>query len=1013
MLLRLAAIVLLIFLTRALCAAEPAELLGSRIVKLWQFDNSAEGWEPDHNVSALTVRNGAISFRNTGFDPWILNRSPDVDDVSKCGFLGLRMRSSAPGSNQVYFVTDKSPDPAANGDASITVIGDGRFHFYEIPMSKLPSWQGRLSMLRLDPANGGREQQAEIEIDWIALYQTPPRIRVDRPSVVRTDAGSVLRLRIVNEGGERQPDLTVGAQRTGAIDPGKSVNCSLEVPAGQDRVRAVGQSEGKVVFSTVVIPPSASDRRLARMANQAAELEITGSEARLSALINGRAVPMGVFRPLATLAFRDGAGSFRYVELRPDTVVSADGNTVVVETREPGVGTIRWTFKLPEGARDGLLTCEMKATAPMDVLRFEGPRLLAGEGSFGSAKAHALFPGLEYIDADEESSSPDYCGPNLADRRVPHPYKVTVPLMAVETNGAFVGLSWDPMAEWARGQRFVSAGFEAPNKSSGQANHLMTLFAPSVPDYLSENSEFARRAYALEPGKPITVSFRFFARPGTIADVVPHYFAERGMPKPPPVPHGVEGTIDLCFRAFTESLYDSRKNGWKTHFGLKDRCVFRPEYAALVLGESLRKNDPSIAEKCKIAPGAQLAQFMGTSLDWFSAGQDSYSEGLLAAQAPDGGFPYRESEEMHKKVRDIAESAGIEASSLGKDGDTNAGYIAVSLNQILRRALITGNKRYIEAGLRGLEKMNSFTVPRGGETWEVPLHAPDLHSAGLSVDANLMGYQLTGDERYLEYARYWAYSGVPFVYSWTPPISAETPVVHYDSRGEGKNTVASDPAEFYDNPRRRVNPGATIPVFGTSFYVVKWFGWPVQWCGMAWANSVRRYLAVRSEPVLDAVSRAVFASGTQQQTERGFLAGCYTDVWGVEPEGNSPVFIGPTLICDLAYALKKEKSPTTVQSVGFNLKSGRAYLSTFALVERLASSGSTFRATLKFYANQDLYSSIAAVEKPLRVKMSGKSLLEVRDLRASPAGWFYDPANKALHVKYRPTSRQSRLAVDW
>src|SRR6187455_3096504 len=54
----------------------------------------------------------------------------------------------------------------------------------------------------------------------------------------------------------------------------------------------------------------------------------------------------------------------------------------------------------------------------------------------------ALFPGLEYLEGPEPSSSDrDAKGP-LADRRRPDPAKVTVPLMAYEVDGALVALMW-------------------------------------------------------------------------------------------------------------------------------------------------------------------------------------------------------------------------------------------------------------------------------------------------------------------------------------------------------------------------------------------------------------------------------------------------------------------------------------------------------------------------------------------------------------------------------------------
>jgi len=92
-------------------------------------------------------------------------------------------------------------------------------------------------------------------------------------------------------------------------------------------------------------------------------------------------------------------------------------------------------------------------------------------------------------------------------------------------------------------------------------------------------------------------------------------------------------------------------------------------------------------------------------------------------------------------------------------------------------------------------------VPRGAQTWEVPLHTPDILASAHLVRCYLYAYQLTGDADLLEQARYWAWTGVPFVYLEQP--------------------VPGDVGLY-----------ATIPVFGATQWVASWLGKPVQWCGL-------------------------------------------------------------------------------------------------------------------------------------------------------------------------------------
>lgn len=84
------------------------------------------------------------------------------------------------------------------------------------------------------------------------------------------------------------------------------------------------------------------------------------------------------------------------------------------------------------------------------------------------------------------------------------------------------------------------------------------------------------------------------------------------------------------------------------------------------------------------------------------------------------------------------------------------------------------------------------------------------------VRAYTLGYELTGETGFLTQARYWAWTGVPFVYLVNPT----------------------------DKP---VGPYATIAVFGaTQWQAPVWLGLPVQWCGLVYADAL--YRLVRNDP---------------------------------------------------------------------------------------------------------------------------------------------------------------------
>jgi hypothetical protein len=138
------------------------------------------------------------------------------------------------------------------------------------------------------------------------------------------------------------------------------------------------------------------------------------------------------------------------------------------------------------------------------------------------------------------------------------------------------------------------------------------------------------------------------------------------------------------------------------------------------------------------------------------------------------------------------------------------GLTASVLAGLLEAASFSGDRALWQEGLRLLQALDQYrhTVPRGAQTWEIPLHTPDILAAGYLVRAYTLGYEFTGDRRWLEQARYWAWTGVPFLYLHPP---------------------TSRPVGLYN----------TIPVLGATAWVAPcWIGLPVQWCGLVYGEAL-------------------------------------------------------------------------------------------------------------------------------------------------------------------------------
>jgi hypothetical protein len=486
------------------------------------------------------------------------------------------------------------------------------------------------------------------------------------------------------------------------------------------------------------------------------------------------------------------------------------------------------------------------------LYRYDGPVLRAGDGTFGSAKFEALFPGLEYLAAHEASSSDRDILPPGDLRAVPHPRRICIPAMAVTSpEHDLVALLWDNEQHWLEGHDQPSAVFASPNlietgdprlvpagfpvERSGN-NHLMGLFAPSIPEFLEENELRARKPLVLAAGTGITLSSVLLVRPhAEVLDAVTEWL---GWMRPGPIgdpPMTVREHYALSLRAFEELLYTPGE-GWANVQNWEPAPNSPTARAYLYLAEQLQRPElrRTAIERIGVDRDVLLALHIG-GVPRALRNARSSGFGALRGREPDGDWLFRPTEK----------TAG-----LGRAGDTNVGMAAGPVRQVLRSAAQTADPVLLEQGIRGLEWMRQWRVPRGAQVWEIPLHAPDILASAHACDAFLWGYRLTGDRSYLDDAVYWARTGLPFIYFWQTPVRDLEPM-----------------------------RGGTIPIFGATFYVGSWFGRLVQWCGLEYAET----LLARYDSSHDwrTIARDITVSGwRQQQTKEGYQ-GLYPDSWSM------------------------------------------------------------------------------------------------------------------------------------
>ncbi|HLY73754.1 MAG TPA: hypothetical protein VKU80_06505 [Planctomycetota bacterium] len=331
-----------------------------------------------------------------------------------------------------------------------------------------------------------------------------------------------------------------------------------------------------------------------------------------------------------------------------------------------------------------------------------------------------LFPGLEFIEGKEFSSSDRDARGSLADRRRPDPSQVTVPLMAVEAEGALIALLRKDAAQ---------PYFEA--------------------------RESTRMGLAPRDG-PIEAVLLF--EPGaTVLEAIPRWLSHfGGLPPPDPWPRTIDQELALCKAGFASVAAERGKH---RHAAGRDwPADWTPGFGVLL-------------------------HLLGEPVDWFDYSDllSTVNCHILRWEAPFyAGEPAtaRKLVERMKILVDMRKGddgewgfhpMSAEQRKLGEAGDSVLGTSAENSFSVAKAARMTGDPSLKAAALDVLVRLRRHRVPRGGQSWECPLYEPDLLAAAFAVGAYVEAWKLSGDRAYLADAVRWAKAGLPFLYLWSLP----------------------------------------------------------------------------------------------------------------------------------------------------------------------------------------------------------------------------------------------------
>jgi len=553
----------------------------------------------------------------------------------------------------------------------------------------------------------------------------------------------------------------------------------------------------------------------------------------------GQQLAIGFNRPM--LGYLQGDQQ-RWMDLKQaaNVNVRAEGAAVLVSasTTDPDGATWKIEQRFTPAAQAPAIDVETIVTVDRDRAAAYVPAfaIVAGPGWIGQSKKQALFAGLEYLDKDEPSSSEaDLIGPG-AKRQVPDSIKITFPLMTVLGDGKYIGLVWNQHPA-------VSAVFDSPDRLFKSGGHLMGLVFPgSNGKNRIEGSLLPHWPDSLFAGRPLKVRATIIAGKGTsVVPAIQQYVSLRGLPDVPDIGMDLQGYVKLTAAGWMDSMI---REGDRFRHAYPGGFQPQPAADAAMWMDWLaaKTSDQALARQLSQRATAAIAQVDAANYNAAAVSHVRYpvasllyghvaenaararqhGRALLGRFEPDGTVLYKPSREFDFGKTHFAPDAN--------------GLTATIVMSLLDSASVCGDKALLEQALKMLRAMDKFTdtVPRGAQTWECPLHIPDVLASAYLVHAYVRGYELSGDDKLLETARYWASTGVPFVYLINP---------------------ADRPA----------GPYATIAVYGaTHWKAPNWMGLPVQWCGLVYAHSLYELMRHDSSGPWKKLADGITASGIQQ-----------------------------------------------------------------------------------------------------------------------------------------------------
>lgn len=472
--------------------------------------------------------------------------------------------------------------------------------------------------------------------------------------------------------------------------------------------------------------------------------------------------------------------------------------------------------------------------------------------------SQATVPGLEYLALEPSSSEKDLIGPQSW-RKLPKINQLTWPMMAIVRDNISTSMIWDSNESLNSN---IGPLFDSPDRIFNTRGHVMGMVMPM-------NKEMNRPSEKILPYEPITIpantrksiNVKIIVEDAqSVIPAIKRFSDINGLPQLPKLPPfedysktAIYGWLKSKARApggFRHALWlDIFKPQWR----LDTACfqLWLAKYVTTKPVHASTKNDLLEASR-EVIGKAGLSNSFNSALGhnrgiWPALVLGNYekiyqpSQNLLTQKLSAFNDNYR----VHLSAQKNSE--GPKALDATHDLDSTNGHTANIIADVIELSILTGNHQALKTSLEQLEHLNEegFRVPRGAQPWEVPFHTPDILASAYLLRANNLAYLATGNEKFIDMAEGWAWSGLPFVFL-----------------NRGENIIGNY---------------STIPVFGATHYVApNWIGLPVQWCGLVYAHQLYLLNELRPAGQWKALADGITITGIQHtwpisDKERGGL----------------------------------------------------------------------------------------------------------------------------------------------